>query len=227
MKNTKQWYIMIWNEFELFIKRAILPSSTLLVIYLVVGAVFYNQNYIYDFYTTYKPDQWIIIVIICVLILGLNYLLKIMSQLVFDNWIKSNYDSLIYLKETEALQFLRNKVIDKLNSTTTDDPKKYTDYILYQYTQKITGYDTKRYVTDSKEASITFVSLGLVGTIGFSLSNIGIIYIILSVIIFLGSIWFIGFEYIKSKYRSRAFRLYVNYLLYEEISEEPTSPSKT
>jgi len=64
---------------------------------------------------------------------------------------------------------------------------------------------SERYATDAKEIGVTFMSI-LIFILWVSL-YVSILYILLTPLIF-----FIGRELVKSKYRSRAFRIYFNYL---------------
>jgi len=131
-----------------------------------------------------------------------------LNQALFDNFIKSNYNSILFRSETSKLKFLRKKIQIKIKQEYHEiediDEKLLDDFMLYQ----ILGGKEKvseRYATDAKEIGVTFMSI-LIFILWVSL-YVSILYILLTPLIF-----FIGRELVKSKYRSRAFRIYFNYL---------------
>ena len=224
----------LFQKFEVFIVRAILPSVVFLFLMFLVDAtnhhlVFesiinltHNYSFVFD-----KPKQlltvniankqfdlWFIIISI-ILLLSISYILKFLSQLIFDNLIKTDYDPFIlkfYKKEDEGFKFLREKVLEKLSSEYHFDTSNIqeNDYILYQILGRLIKVDTKRYVTDAKEAGIIIVSAMIV--IGWYMYLHHNYWHIVTIIL----VWYIGLTYEKVKYRSRAYRMYVNFLLDKE-----------
>lgn len=156
-----------------------------------------------------------ILFIILIIILSTNYILKFLGQILFDNFIKVKFDSILPFckKEQEDFLALRKKVIDKLSIEYDKifDDFKDNDQILYQIMGNILpNIATQRYVSDAKEAGIIVIS-AMLSLLWYGwLNDCLIIAIVISFIIYL-----IGFFFIKAKYRSRAYRLYINYLLME------------
>ncbi len=219
--------------FEDFIKRAVMPSISFVFIFFIffIGIKSLNQNkveFISEFLSTIKFDNLNITFLVITLI-GLSYLLSILQQLIFDNNIKKNYEGRLFTTENQQLIILRESTIKKLNNGSNEDYQNikdldYNDYFLYQaigrklcYLKKQT--DTSRYVNDTKSIGIFFTSFSLVNLIFsvlvFNLCSFGFVIIsILSIII--------GFDAIKAKYRSRAIRIYINYLIGENTNNEST-----
>lgn len=206
----------IWEKFELLVRRVILPSSMFVVFLFIIHTGDNNFiRYINQEYTLTIPPYLLPLI----LILGTAYLLKILGQLLFDNLIKHNYNSWIYKKENQTLQKLRDKVIQKLQEDYSDAFKhlEYSDYLLYQIVGRVLSQtefktDTSRYVTDAKEASVGFVAFFLFVQYYLFQTFSGFLYILFALGITL-LIFLLAYESIKAKYRSRAFRMYANFLL--------------
>jgi len=195
---------LLLEKFELFIKRSILPSSTLYILLLIV---FYQKLP----QLTLNLDNTLHIIIAIIVLIGTSYILKILHQAIFDNQIKSNYNSnLFYKDENNRLDELRKKATQKLYTIYPifQDNLTASDFVLFQILGGILrDSQTQRYATDAKETGITFISFLIV------LLVVSFTYCLLLLVV-LPLIWYIGYELVKSKYRSRAFRLYVNFLLF-------------
>ena len=174
-----------------------------------------------------KEHHTVMISIVFIVFTGLSTLLTILHQFFYDNWIKENYDPIYLFKtEKEELYILRKNVIKKLKEENKQfKEKKLTDYILYQILGKKAkdrGNDIKttRYVDDVKTIGIFFISSLLMIIISVSkyFLNIKILLTLKSfIIVIVGAIallifYKIGKELILSKYRSRAIRIYTNFL---------------
>lgn len=206
---------IVLEYFESFIRRTLLPSSSFIMFYMLYD-FYLNDKSLLNFLD--KEHTSVITVMLIMLLLGLSYLLSILHQLVYDNLLKNNYNA--YLgrkKENLQLNTLRSEIIKKLNISDT-----YNDYYLYQILgQKKEGsevnIDTKRYVDETKAIGIFFISLiiVLIFTIVKISSNSTFMDCVTSCIIailVISIVYFIGRDLIISKYRSRAIRLYINYL---------------
>jgi hypothetical protein len=203
----------IFTKFERFIRRSLLPSTTLL---LPLGFIqFYHDKASLEGIITSLETSMLGVFLIAVLAIG--YLLKLLHQALFDNFIKGDYDAfLLFREETKRLKELRKIVLEKLQEEYPVLKKEIimNDFLLYQIVGKILedDIDTKRYATDAKETGITFISIMII--MGVLLYSKSIILLIAVWIVLL----FFGRELVKSKYRSRAFRLYATYLLKEKIA---------
>ncbi len=206
---------IVLEYFESFIRRTLLPSSSFIMFYMLYD-FYLNDKSLLNFLD--KEHTSVIIGMLIMLLIGLSYLLSILHQLVYDNLLKNNYNA--YLgrkKENLQLNTLRSKIIKKLNISDI-----YNDYYLYQILgQKKEGsevnIDTKRYVDETKTIGIFFISLiiVLIFTIVKISSNSTFMDCVTSCIItilVISIVYFIGRDLIISKYRSRAIRLYINYL---------------
>jgi len=224
---------ILLKQFEGFIKRAVMPSVSFIFIFLVELSIFselIKDGETKDFllYENFNNEH---IIFMFVVLIGFSYFLSILNQLVFDNFIKENYNGIFLKKENDLLKNLRKEVIKKLKNKMTYIDENYSDYFLYQAVSRELAYfnkptDTTRYVDDTKSIGIFFLSLVLVNIIFISLIFSGEIFNIVSIIILLILsilVIFIGFEAIKAKYRSRAIRIYVNYLLDEKVDDSTTS----
>ena len=124
----------------------------------------------------------------------------------------------LFKNENKDLDDYRKDVITKLNT------KFKTDYLLYQQLGFIanrdnTKFDTKRYVDDAKTIGIFFISLIIILIIFIFHLVLNTNQIILnfsyifSLFIATYYLYYLGKELILSKYRSRAIRIYTNYML--------------
>jgi hypothetical protein len=196
----------ILDKFGSFIKRDLFPSSTL---FLLILTTYYKESEaLKSILEIFEKNTILISIVIIIILLSTTYILKMLNQALFDNFIKSNYNSILFRSETSKLKFLRKKIQIKIKQEYHEiediDEKLLDDFMLYQ----ILGGKEKvseRYATDAKEIGVTFMSI-LIFILWVSL-YVSILYILLTPLIF-----FIGRELVKSKYRSRAFRIYFNYL---------------
>jgi len=211
----------IFTEFENFIRRAILPSLVLFGILFFVDFIWVNKALYNEVQTSFKPllnNEFLLYLILTIVLMSISYILSIFTQFAFDNFIKSNYDSKLFQDETLKLGQLRNEVVSKLHSEKKMVIKgfEFNDFLLYQILGGILSKstNTSRYADDSKAAGIVFSSIIIAFVwIGLALKTpVSLVIMTIGTIV----VYVIGYEYIKSKYRSRAFRLYINYLLEKE-----------
>jgi len=200
----------IVEKFEDFIKRSVLPSASFMLFFLLYDVLF-NEQFVIKFLNN-KEHSNLTIGLIILAFIGLTNLLSILQQAIYDNRLKSNFDGFFPWKnENSKLSELRDKVNSHLK-------KNENDYMLYKIIGK--GMETREYVNQSKSFGIMFVSLLVVSLIGFrsslieinknmNISNISHSFFIL---IFMAVVWYIGRELVKSRYRSRAIKIYTNYL---------------
>jgi hypothetical protein len=203
-----EWIKNILDRFENFLKRAFLPSMVFYFFVILFGM--FDNKVLQDmkFVVEEKNFVWIFIVFS----IGLSYFLNMLHQLLFDNNIKENYETkCLWTKENSVLGELREKVLEKIKNDEKfkeSHLEENSDYILYQ---RIGSFlkNGKRYVDDTKTYGIVYLSfVGAMLILAFMTKKSlywGLLGI--SVVIF-----FVIFEAIKAKYRSRAIRLYVNYL---------------
>jgi len=213
------WIKYVIDKFETFLKRAFLPSMVF-YFFILSFSIFFDKNFLKRiiYFVNEKNFIWIFVVFS----IGISYFLSLLHQIVFDNNIKENYETkFFWTKENDTLKNLREKVKEKLNYNKKYDvlnfEKNYNDYLLYQIIGE--AVDTKRYVDDTKTYGIIFLSfisaliIFLFKSQTISKLNEQIIlpycfYSLLGVIF----LFFLTFDIIKAKYRSRALRLYINYL---------------
>ena len=210
---------LLIKMFEGFIKRAVMPSVSFGFIFIVEFLLFessIDENTLSGIKNIFNSLVWnsINIMLLVIVLIGLSYFLSILNQLIFDNFIKKNYNTLCSKGETLQLEILRKKVIEKVKKKLDYIDNDTSDYFLYQIVSRELTYfkeptDTRRYVDDTKSIGIFFLSLILVNMILFPT-----LWLIVLLVV--------GHYAIKAKYRSRAMRIYVNYLLGEEdkIKEE-------
>jgi len=198
------------ERFEDFLKRSVLPSASF-ILFLLIFDMILNQNQIISFLD--KQHSNLTIGLFILAFIGLTNLLSMLQQGFYDNRLKGNFNATLFWKsENKELDTLREQVNKKLEHNKQD-------YDLYQ----ILGKDmdiSKRYVNEAKSFGIMFVSLMMVTFIYicslFTLNEFLFLNFIVA-IIFLSISYIIGLDLVKSRYRSRAKRIYLTCL------EEPSS----
>jgi hypothetical protein len=206
---------VVIKSFENFIKRSLLPSSSFLMMYMLFD-IYANDGVLLAFLQ--EKTSSLMLITILIIFTGLSTFLTIFHQFIYDNNLKENYDGLFLFKaDTKNLKTLREKVIESLKI------EKTSDYLLYQTLgrkAKKSGNEinTSRYVDDVKTIGIFFVSLIIMIIITSSKYLATHIWDVKNIIIFILTLLLLGFFYklgkelILSKYRSRAIRIYTNYL---------------
>jgi hypothetical protein len=212
------------ESLEIFIKRSLMPSSSFLMIFILFD-IYGNDKVLINFLE--KEHHTVMIVTIFIIFTGLSTLLTILHQFIYDNRIKENYNGIFLFKdEDKELKNLRNSVTEQLkNEDSKLKVEELTDYLLYQILGKKAhdkGGDlrTTRYVDDVKTIGIFFVSLLIIAIISvtkyiviskaiISLPNL-LILVITTILLYI--FYQLGKELILSKYRSRAIRIYTNFL---------------
>jgi len=207
------------EKFETFIKRSLMPSSSFLMMFILFDIYSHEKNP--PFLTFLKEEHHsLMLITLFIAFAGFSTLLTILHQFVYDNWIKANYTPLrLFRSETKDLEELRGKVIEKLIKEDRQRANEHlTDYRLYQI---IGGeFNTKRYVDDVKTIGIFFVSLLIIIIMSISkhIAHTKSLFELNNFFWFIGGIFLLylfyqlGKELILSKYRSRAIRIYTNFL---------------
>ena len=206
------------KQFDSFLKRSMFPSSVLILILLLFS---YDKIDIYKNKVSTLVETnyfFIILFMMIILLIALSFLMSILTQIFFDNMMKRNFNSyLLYQHENYILDTLRDKSINKLKQENNEfNDIELTDFFLYQILGRKLQFlkyktNTKRYVDETKSAGSIFIAfiiaLIIQIVINFSIYNLffGFVLIIFT--------YFLAREYIKSKYRSRAIRIYTNYLI--------------
>jgi len=196
---------VIVEKFEDFLKRSVLPSASF-ILFLLIFDIVLNGNKIIGFLDEKHSNLTIGLFILA--FIGLTNLLSMLQQGIYDNRLKGNFNAFLFGRsENEELDKLRKEVNAKLK-------EQKEDYALYQVLGKSMDI-SKRYVNEAKSFGIIFVSLMMVTFIYicslFAYDDFSFLALI-SAIIFLVILYFVGFDLVKSGYRSRAKRIYLNYL---------------
>jgi hypothetical protein len=200
---------VIVEKFEVFIKRSVLPSASFILFLLIFDVVF-NNNRIIEYLD--KSHSNITIALFILAFIGLTNLLSILQQAIYDNRLKNTFNgsSFPWKNENNNLDTLRKKVNQQLN-------KDENDYMLYKILGRNMSIDTTEYSTQAKTFGIMFISLIIVTIIWFHLylhqSNdlsLALRYILFLVIITIE--YYVGRELVKSRYRSRAIKIYSNFI---------------
>ena len=147
---------LIFEKFEGFIKRAILPSAMFVFVYIALYVCFgklYDKNLISTIHLAI--DAKLIFYVYGILFIGLSYFLSMFQQAIFDNFIKENYSN---GKELTNLRTeIKKQLKEDKNIKDDKDNWLFTDYLIYQMTAK--GKETTRYVDETKAIGITIVSV--------------------------------------------------------------------
>jgi len=197
--------------FESFFKRAILPSIILLSYIYILQM--YNTKI--DILPTIDTNNYMLLFMLSI---SLGFVMSIFTQSIFDNNFTKNFNGKFFYKsDNKTLELLREKVIEKLkNENSIFENIICNDYFLYQVIGRELSFikpetKTTRYMDEIKSAGIVFLSIVIV----IALSMIkyhSFIHIIVELVSIVFVLMF-AFDYIKAKYRSRAIRMYVNYLM--------------
>ncbi len=209
------------KQFDSFIKRSMLPSSLLVLILLLFS---YDKLFYYlDRLSPYLNQDYtfILIFLFFIFLIAISLVMSIITQLVFDNTLKENFESFfIYKNENRLLKQLREKSIEKLQQETDAfNDIELTDYTLYQILGRKLQFfkkptSTKRYIDEIKASESIFFAL-IISIFVHLLLNLSVINLLVSSFGIIATIG-ITYEYIKSKYRSRSIRIYTNFLIGEE-----------
>ena len=202
-------FTLIIKNFEDFIKRSILPSASFMLFLLIFDIVL-NKHRITIFLD--NEHSYLTIGFITLAFIGLTNLLSILQQSIYDNRLKENFNGVLFWKsENNDLEKLRLHVNKKLFQDKKEEYKK--DYDLYQIIGKSMEIK-KEYVNQAKSFGIMMVSLMIVTFIYICtlIASEEFSIEFFSAIIFIGIVYLIGKDLVKSRYRSRARRIYQNYL---------------
>lgn len=206
------------KHFGSFFKRSILPSSILVLIILFFSSekILIHQDIIKDLITA--NYLFILIFLTMILLITISFIMSILTQVLFDDFLKKNFDMNLYFLSNQdtLLKELRLKSVTKLkeenNKFNDFDDKEYTDYFLYQILGRKLQFfkyptSTTTYIDDIKASGIISLSFIITFLIQMSIS-FSIYYILLIIFIYC-----MTYYYLKSRYRARAIRIYINYLI--------------
>lgn len=201
-----------------------MPSGFLFLLLYIVDKNYNKSNIINLICNILEAENIVIIYILIIsLILSTAYIMKISVQLIFDSFLKRSFKPFI---KSCCYKDIRDEVIEKLkrvnpslNSILDNVKKEENDYILYQIIGSIYKINTKEYGDSSKEGGVIALSLMIASSYGFYLKNN---LLSIKCILVLLSIWFIGYIYMRSRYISRAYKIYLGvlndkYELYNEV----------
>lgn len=228
----------VLQTFEGLIRRSIAPSVTFLVIF-AAGELIAAEaqagssarariaSCLEQLGENAEHATGLFALAVALLVLGLSYGLSATQQILFDNRLKKNFDpgpkwigrlrSSSVQSETRALAELRGQVLERLD----DEPRlelfrpigERTDFLLYEILGGIDPTDTRPFVDTAKSVGIVFSS-----AIAVTLWNLAVhwpdlgrwafVLVILTVLFY----W-LGREATLAQYRTRALRLYVNFLM--------------
>jgi hypothetical protein len=202
---------ILLEMFKDFFKRAVFPSIFLLGTVYILEIIDKNIQLL----PTIKSENYIYIFVIIIIS---SFIMSILTQGIFDNNLKRNFKTKIFFTyENELLDSLRDKCSEKLkHENEIFDNMEHTDALLYQIIGRKLAFiqpptKTKRYVDEVKSAGIVFLSL-LISLFIYLIYNFSLI-LLLCFLLISALLLLLAFDYIKSKYRSRAIRIYVNYLI--------------
>jgi len=207
----------IVNKFEELIKRSILPSTSFMLFLLIFDIIF-NDNNIVKYLD--KSHNSITIALFILAFIGLTNLLSVLQQAIYDNRLKKDFTGSFFFKnENSNLEKLRGEINTKLNTNKND-------YMLYKHIGK--DMDTTSYVNQAKSFGIMFISLIIISLIWsyfyfYKTTEVSLTLQIPIVVIIISIEYFIGRELVKSRYRSRAIKLYTNFLRENPTPEKPDS----
>ncbi len=210
------------DRFIGFFTRSVAPSSIFFVL-LFFNDKFFNCSEIYFQFISFikelqSIDNILLYVILTILFLSYGYVNQIFSQ-ILDNLIKENYDD-----NDDKYNNLRDKVKIKF-TTEFDDWKEdavifLNDYNLYQILSRDKSIaPNSNYVDEVKTIHTLFIAITL------NLFFINIYTILINIIFILFLIFSKKVQHFinipgKSRYKARNKRLYINYLLKENNSNQ-------
>jgi len=205
------------KQFDSFLKRSMLPSSVLIVVTLLLT----HENlakYQEDFAKLVDENNiYIVYFLILVSLVAISFIMSILTQIIFDNTMKKNFNAFLFYKnENQLLEQLRAKSIAKLNKESKEfEGIELTDSFLYQVIGRKLQFlkkptPTTRYIDETKSTGSIAISimLALFWQVIQEYSCLNILFII--------TIYAIARAYILAKYRSRAIRIYTNYIISDD-----------
>jgi len=212
----------ILRMFEGFIKRSLMPSAVFFVIFMGIGFAIgeAQKSGFYSFMIellSKKENSVVDLLAVVILFVGVSYILSIIMQMVYDNNIKKNYNTfLFWTYENKELDRLRRRVFKKtLLNNKYKKVKARSDYMFYQLLGNEYGGNLNRYVDETKSVGIFFLSLIISSFYWLYLFTSCELCLLLGIVLGV-FLYFVGCDTIKTRYRSRAIRLYVNYLIEDQ-----------
>lgn len=222
---VRDFFSFSWKHFEDLIRRSFMPSSFLFLLLYIID-VMANKSLLVEKFNKIlekQPDPLVYFIIVGTL-LSISYLMKILVQIIFDNFIKSNYDYRFPIGTTTSnsccYEILRKNTIEKLKKINpaieellSEVDQNNNDYILYQIIGSIYKINTRSYTDAAKEAGVMALSI-ILASLYYLFLQINVLsfldfaYVLIICIV----VWISGYYYIKSRYQARAYRIYINLL---------------
>jgi hypothetical protein len=221
---------------ERLVRRSLAPSVTFVLAFLVVDLISgqyagepppLRLSYWLGLFRSFVQGIEGVVGVLAVLaVLGLGFALGTVQQVLFDNTLRRDFDASRLLwwleSETEHLRRLRERVRAKLQARklleseaagTSDvgSLEALSDRVLYEILGAIDPTNTRPYVNSARGLGVVFGSLivALLGSAIYRQSwSWGSWAVGLAIVV-----WWLGRETVKTQYRGRALRLYVNFLL--------------
>jgi len=223
--------------FERLIRRSLAPAVTFVFVFLVVDLVSgqltgepppLRLSYWMGLFRSFVHDiEGVVGVLAVIAVLGLGFALGTVQQVLFDNTLRRDFNAwpvLWYLSsENGHLNRLRDQALEKLKTQEVldalgrrtveagDGTERFSDWILYEILGGIYSGPTYSFVDSAKALGVVFSSL-IVTLLGSAVYREELHWKIPAVALaFL--FWWWGRETVKTQYRHRALRLYVNFLM--------------
>ncbi len=238
-------FVEIVKLFERNIQRSLAPSLVFFVMLAVadVAVGILPRGYSLP-HAQARLDEWtaflgaggkslgLVVVVFLFLLVGTSYALSALHQVLFDNFLRYSFKPWrpYRTKMSEALVSLRAAVIRRLEEEeevhklkswveTEKAAVEENDFILYEVLGGIDPTGTYDYVDRSKSMGVFFVSTMIVTALALPrispFQHWSWTFTVLLLVLFL--LWYVGLEAVRHHYRSRAFRLYVNFLMIPDM----------
>jgi len=202
------------KQFDSFLKRSMLPSSVLIVVILLLTHENLSNYQEYFAKLVDENNIYIVYFLILVSLVAISFIMSILTQIIFDNTMKKNFNAFFFYKhENQLLEKLRAKSIAKLNKESKEfEGIELTDSFLYQVIGRKLQFfkkptPTTRYIDETKSTGSIAISI-MLALFWQLIQECSCLYIFFIIIIYA-----IARAYILSKYRSRAIRIYTNYII--------------
>lgn len=225
----------VMQVFERLIRRSLAPSVTFVFAFLVVDLVSgqytgepppLRLSYWLGLFRSFVRDiEGVVGVLAVIAVVGLGFALGTVQQVLFDNtlrrdfpagrllwWLRSENDHLARLRDRVQAKLRDRKLLDREAAGTPEGGSvDLSDRVLYEVLGGIDPTDTRPYVDSAKALGVVFGSL-IVALLGSAIYRESWIWSSCAVGLALVA-WWLGRETVKTQYRGRALRLYVNFLL--------------
>jgi|GEM_PF-2037938 len=229
--------------FDSLLKRGLSASFVFIITLIITESIFFvildnGDGSLTHWLITWKKifsgdDKSVSLILILLSLVGLNYILLILNEIAYENTLRENFDS--WLVQTpynrtmsKNLSALREKVQEKTLNLYPDlhHITDLTDYVLYEILGGILITNTRAYVDSAKITGLVFISLISACIVSIILHYRHIGYHLIWLISLIVILYFIGRELVKTHYRSRTMRLYINFLIAPEEKILKTSGNR-